>query len=30
MGGLIFGFLERDRRLDLLGGAASTGEVLAL
>jgi NhaP-type Na+/H+ or K+/H+ antiporter len=29
-GGLLFGFLERDRRLDLLGGAASTGEVLAL
>jgi NhaP-type Na+/H+ or K+/H+ antiporter len=30
VGGLLFGFLERDRRLDLLGGAASTGEVLAL
>ena len=29
-GGLLFGFMERDRRLDLLGGAASTGEVLAL
>jgi NhaP-type Na+/H+ or K+/H+ antiporter len=30
VGGLLFGFLERERRLDLLGGAASTGEVLAL
>jgi NhaP-type Na+/H+ or K+/H+ antiporter len=30
VGGLLFGFLERQRRLDLLGGAASTGEVLAL
>jgi sodium/hydrogen antiporter len=28
VGGLLFGFLERDRRLDLLAGAASTGEVL--
>jgi len=30
VGGLLFGYLERDRRSDLLGGAASTGEVLAL
>jgi NhaP-type Na+/H+ or K+/H+ antiporter len=29
-GGLLFGFLERERRLDLLGGASSTGEVLAM
>jgi len=29
-GGLLFGFLQGDRKHDLLGGATSTGEVLAL
>jgi len=30
VGGLLFGFLQRDSRDDLLRGAATTGEVLAL
>nr|WP_294501245.1 cation:proton antiporter [uncultured Rhodopila sp.] len=29
-GGLLFGFLQGERKQDLLGGATSTGEVLAL